>query len=576
MTTKLCSWDCEPSAEYTLFTCGNVNEVLPGVTRPLYADLATEWDWRWTEGVTQEMQVRDLITIKAPPHFNMLGFVGGRWALNVSFSLALTPLYEIGEGSAMLTSFFEGGDQIKSGAHEDRSRAAIAHDIIMGKWVDAEGLTIVADRLARDSWVAAKERRLDSLSDAQLVELVDENSVLMGKLFEPHFYVSVGGGDFQARLAAMLDQHVPDHPPEWATTLTSALLEVESARPGKAIWDLSRLVKGRPTLASEVAGASVEHVLARLAAPPTADWRALAGEYRLFMEEFGWRGQRESVPSTPTWDEAPNFVISAIQADLAAPESRNPHEREREAARARVELEKTVLARIPEAERPAFERHLVLTQSLSRAREGVKATWARAARNYRWPIQELGRRLARRGVLQRAEDIWFLRLEELHRAGEGGLGAEEARAVVAARRAEFERLQGFEAPEGVFTWPAELAPIGAKADLTQRQFKALAVSPGVATGRARVILSADAAEEARIEPGEILVAPITDAPWTPLFIPAAGVVVEVGGVLSHAATVAREFGIPGVSGVRDATRIIQTGQLITIDGNTGTVTIHSE
>jgi pyruvate,water dikinase len=125
----------------------------------------------------------------------------------------------------------------------------------------------------------------------------------------------------------------------------------------------------------------------------------------------------------------------------------------------------------------------------------------------------------------------------------------------------------------VFTWPAELVPLGGPADTTQREFTALAVSPGVATGKARVIL--DAYEDAHIEPGEILIAPVTDAPWTPLFVPAAAVVVEMGGVLSHAATVAREFGIPGVSGVKDATRIIKTGQVITVDGNAGTVRIVS-
>jgi pyruvate,water dikinase len=116
-------------------------------------------------------------------------------------------------------------------------------------------------------------------------------------------------------------------------------------------------------------------------------------------------------------------------------------------------------------------------------------------------------------------------------------------------------------------------PVAGAIDAGQRVFKALGVSPGVAEGRARVIL--DAYDDTEIEPGEVLVAPVTDAPWTPLFIPAAAVVVEMGGILSHAATVAREFGIPAVSGVKDATRIIKTGQKIRVDGNTGTVTILS-
>ena len=90
---------------------------------------------------------------------------------------------------------------------------------------------------------------------------------------------------------------------------------------------------------------------------------------------------------------------------------------------------------------------------------------------------------------------------------------------------------------------------------------------------ARIVLNTEAAFARDIEPGEILVAPFTDTPWTPLFIPAGAVVVETGGMLSHAATVAREFGIPCVVLVADATRIIRDGDTIEVDGGAGTVRI---
>ena len=86
-------------------------------------------------------------------------------------------------------------------------------------------------------------------------------------------------------------------------------------------------------------------------------------------------------------------------------------------------------------------------------------------------------------------------------------------------------------------------------------------------------MSAEAVSENALEPGEILVAPFTDAPWTPLFIPAAGVVVETGGILSHAAIVAREYGIPAVAGIRGATALIPDGAIVTIDGTTGAVEV---
>ncbi|MBU6316178.1 MAG: hypothetical protein KGR47_06695 [Acidobacteria bacterium] len=108
---------------------------------------------------------------------------------------------------------------------------------------------------------------------------------------------------------------------------------------------------------------------------------------------------------------------------------------------------------------------------------------------------------------------------------------------------------------------------------TAKKLSGLGVSAGTATGTARIVMNTEAAFARDIEPGEILVAPFTDTPWTPLFIPAAAVVVETGGMLSHAATVAREFGIPCVVLVEDATRAIRDGDTITVDGATGTVTI---
>jgi rifampicin phosphotransferase len=119
-------------------------------------------------------------------------------------------------------------------------------------------------------------------------------------------------------------------------------------------------------------------------------------------------------------------------------------------------------------------------------------------------------------------------------------------------------------------------PLGAAADTTD--LPGLPVSPGdgqPVRGIARIVPDVQATMEREIEVGEILIAPFTDAPWTPLFIPAGAVVVETGGILSHAATVAREFGIPCVVMVKDATRIIHDGDLVEVNGVTGQVTIIS-
>ncbi len=570
---KLCSWDCEPAKDVVVFTQGNVNEVLPGVTRPLYADLAAEWDYRSLVRFTEDLGIRDLVDLAPPPRFNQLGFMGGRWTVNISFILAMTAVYQVGEGSAMLTQFFEGDDAVKSGAGEDARRAAAAAKKALEFWSNTGKLYRANNRESRASYNASRTRRLNTLADQQLVDLVTANTDRMGRLFANHIHVTVGGGDFSARLAGMIKKHIKKPRPEWVTTLTSAVQDVESTLPGKEIWDISRRIARHKSLAAEFATLSTERILSRLAAPPDDDWLDLAEAWWSFIHEYGWRGWCESDPSQPTWDEAPAFVIGALRAARAAPASADPYRREAKAAAVRERLEERILMKLPPGERRAFRRHLELTQNLSRNREGMKASWVRVSRNYRAPIMEFGRRLAAVGMIESQEDVWFLRWAELQEAARGELKAKAAKRAIDTRKAEYARLQDFVMPDGVFTWPAALVAVATAAASSEREFTALGVSPGVAEGNARVILTAS--DEALIEPGEVLIAPFTDAPWTPLFIPAAAVVVEVGGLLSHAAIVAREFGVPAVSGMKDATRIIKTGERVRVDGNTGTVTLLS-
>jgi pyruvate,water dikinase len=104
-----------------------------------------------------------------------------------------------------------------------------------------------------------------------------------------------------------------------------------------------------------------------------------------------------------------------------------------------------------------------------------------------------------------------------------------------------------------------------------KEFKGLGVSAGSVTGRARVILLAD--DQQTVAPGEILVAPFTDPAWTPYFVPAAGIVMDLGGALSHGSIIAREYGLPAVVNVGCATQVIKTGQVIEVDGSRGTVRV---
>ena len=568
----LCSWDSAIVERYNDYTTGNTEEVLPGVTRPLPADLIRAWEQRWHRIAVRELDIEDLVPIPDPPGATMLPIVAGQFVVNIGIVNAFTSTFETGGSADYLKQFFEGDDEITAEVASDAERAAATRARLAAFWPRAEEIVAADAARVRAAADACRARDWAAASDADLLEAVASTTALCGDVFFTHYWVTSSAGMQATLLGGLLDEHAPDHPPEWAGGLASGLTGVESARPAKAIWDLSRFAAARPALAAELADVDAAALAERLDAPPDADWAAFAREWSAFMADLGFRGQRETDPSCATWDEAPQFVLGALRADLAAGAERDPHALEAARAAEREALEAVVEAALPADARPEFRSILALTQTLSREREGTKANWTRSTRTYRPPLRELGRRLAERGLLLDPDDVWFLRLAELPDAVADELSPAETQDAVAERRREYERLHDYELPV-LFSRPVEASPRRRAAASGETVFRATGVSPGKARGRARVVLSAEAGAGATVLPGEILVAPVTDAPWTPLFIPATGVVVETGGALSHAATVAREYGIPAVAGVRDATTLIPDGAMLAIDGATGEVVV---
>jgi len=182
-------------------------------------------------------------------------------------------------------------------------------------------------------------------------------------------------------------------------------------------------------------------------------------------------------------------------------------------------------------------------------------------------LQSVGKEMAEAGCLGSDEDIFFLTLQEAHAAQSG----EDMHDIVRARRMAYEyELQRRHLPRVLLSDGTEPGPAVTDGAESQGMLRGTPASPGSITGPARVILNPTGAH---LEPGEILVAPSTDPGWTPLFLTAGGLVMEMGGSISHGAVVAREYGIPAVVGVTRATERIITGQQITVDGSHGIVTL---
>ncbi len=178
----------------------------------------------------------------------------------------------------------------------------------------------------------------------------------------------------------------------------------------------------------------------------------------------------------------------------------------------------------------------------------------------------VGEELAEAGRLESADDIFFLSLPEARAT----LAGKDLRSAVRERRAVYaQEVRRRHVPRVLLSDGTEPAAETPDAPVvTPGTLRGTPASGGVVAGRARVILEPSGAS---LQPGEILVAPSTDPGWTPLFLTAGGLVMEMGGAMSHGAVVAREYGIPAVVGVPDATERIATGQRITVDGSTGTI-----
>jgi pyruvate,water dikinase len=269
----------------------------------------------------------------------------------------------------------------------------------------------------------------------------------------------------------------------------------------------------------------------------------------------------------PRWSEDPTHVLGVLANYLALSGSAEAPDAQfrRAAAEAeamieeiseRVALRHRLRARLV---RWLFHR----ARKLAGLREMPKFLFVHALSRARALLRRAGEDLLAARRLEAAEDIFFLDLREARAA----FGGKDVLPLVRARRASFarearrRRIPRVLLSDGTEpTPPAAPAPPGALVGTP--------ASPGTVTAPARVVLDP---QGATIAPGEILVAPSTDPGWTPLFLTAGGVVVEMGGPMSHGAVVAREYGIPAVVGVPDATTRIRSGQTITVDGSAGSI-----
>jgi len=370
-------------------------------------------------------------------------------------------------------------------------------------------------------------------------------------------------------LGLLLERYFGEEAEEISSKLISGVTGNVTMETNTALWDLAQVARDSPTVSDLLRRHSEREVGAYLEQTP--EGRAFLDELERFLSEYGHREIRLDI-LYPTWVEDPSPVFGFLRGYLDAGGGQSPHAQQARLVQQRQELTKAVQARM---EQDFVGRHLVWpifrwvlghTQIHTRERDTMHFELTRMFPPFRQLLLELGRRWREQSLIAQPEDVFFLSLDELEEVAESPRSMHEE---VRARRAEFEANKLRPCPD-IIRGSQEIYAEGARpAEATEGQLQGIASSPGVVTGMARLIRGPE--EFGKLRNGDILVAPLTNPVWTPLFAIASGVVTEVGGILSHGAIVAREYGIPAVMGVAGATKLVQEGQMMTVDGNKGIV-----
>lgn len=406
-------------------------------------------------------------------------------------------------------------------------------------------------RADRDQMWRVVDRRPDltRMTDQELVDHARAFMPMYRRLFCRHILVSgavgIGIGTVSGICEAVGRRDL-------AMTLCSGLGDVDSAAPSWAMWELSRLDPGSEEYAAGFAD---------------------------FLHRFGSRGPNEWDLRSETWGTDPSLVTVAIEAMRPAPDDTSPQARterriaEREEATAVV---RGLLAGADDETRGTFEAGLRCAHLYAAGRERSKTNCILLNHEMRLSLRELGRRHAERGILADPSQVFMLTERELDAFVADPAAFSD---LVAGREATYLRLFDHVppfvtdgAPAHWTTWPRRGGSDG-RTHGAGDVLTGISGCPGVARGRARVVL--DPGDPRGLEPGDVLIAPLTDPAWTPLFVPAAAVVVDVGAQITHAVIVSRELGMPCVVSVTGATTSIPDGALVEVDGANGTVTIVS-
>jgi rifampicin phosphotransferase len=332
------------------------------------------------------------------------------------------------------------------------------------------------------------------------------------------------------------------------------------------LGDLADLAREHPEVVAHLKGTDAHQVLQNVRSVEGGEvfYRALQG----FLDRYGMRGGSEIDITRPRWSEDPTPLVQTLVGNLSR-EERGAHRLHHARLKAQSLLAAQRIIRAASVpKRPLVRRLIRVCRQNLAVREHPKFLLVQALGLMKQVTFECAETLVQQDRVDTVEDVFFLTVEEVGGALRGG--GPELKGVVTARKEEHARDLKITPPR-VMTSEGEIITKRHRTrNLADNALAGSAASPGIVEGRAKVVLDPSTAV---LQAGEILVAPFTDPGWTPLFINAKGLVMEVGGLMTHGSVVAREYGIPAVVCVLEATKKIRTGQQIRVNGDEGVVEI---
>ncbi len=566
----------KPSKRYPIYTRGNAGEVWPEVAYPLTITL--------TRIVGEQASARAAINAgvisqkdiqEGPSCFG--GVFAGYMYLNLSFGRMIairTPGTTIEKSDAT----YYGSEQQapKYIPHKDDKNLLASLKILRYGWkmLHTKKISFLeTDRSLVQEW----QHRLPKILEASNEELVTALREVMHpamELFTNHLDITGQAGGAVQLLSTICEERLHDR--SLALTLLGSLGDVDSAAPSYALWDLGQIVSKNQTLTDEF-NKGIDGLEQRLR--QSKEHQEFINQFDSFLKEFGSRGPNEWETACETWGTEPASVLVLVDRMRFADITKSPSNRAKKLSENRKQSTLQARSQLRGLGLWIFNRSLSASMLFSQARERSKTTIIDLIHVARLISRELAQRTALKTNNGELLDLWFVLENELDDYIKNPLDftkkitdRKNVRNELSKRIPPFIFEGDFPDPS---TWPL-------REDQDPRKYPELQIGdtlqgfggcPGVAEGTARIVK--DPSQPGALGPGDILIAPLTDPSWTPLFVPAEAVVVNVGGQMSHAVIVSRELGMPCAVAVTDATQVIKDGSRIRVNGATGEVTLLS-